>query len=187
MSQHLMGKRDSMPRKTIHRFLPDIGKLLQRPSLRWIDNLAHDPNLLHLNRHSVSLAVFVGIFCAFIPLPIQTLIAVAMCFWLGANLPIGMMAIWISNPITIPPMFYLTHQLGSFLLGSEPVDFTVTLSWEWFSNLGSGVLLPLIVGSLLCGIILASIGYFFIHYLWRWKVVKNWEERKNQRQNNRRA
>lgn len=176
-----------MPRKTIHRFLPDIGKLLQRPSLRWIDNLAHDSNLLHLNRHSVSLAVFVGIFCAFIPLPIQTLIAVAMCFWLGANLPIGMMAIWISNPITIPPMFYLTHQLGSFLLGSEPVDFTVTLSWEWFSNLGSGVLLPLMVGSLLCGIILASIGYFFIHYLWRWKVVKNWEERKNQRQNNRRA
>ena len=124
-----------------------------------------------------------GIFCAFIPLPIQTLIAAAMCFWLGANLPIGLMTIWISNPLTIPPMFYLTHQLGSFLLGSEPVNFTVTMSWEWFSNLGSGILLPLIAGSLLSGIILASIGYFFILYLWRWKVVKNWEIRKDQRHN----
>ncbi|MDB3966719.1 DUF2062 domain-containing protein [Porticoccaceae bacterium] len=172
-----------MPRKIIHRFLPDIGKLLQRPSLRWINSLTHDPNLLHLNRHSVSLGVFVGIFCAFIPLPIQTLIAAAMCFWLGANLPIGLMTIWISNPLTIPPMFYLTHQLGSFLLGSEPVNFTVTMSWEWFSNLGSRILLPLIAGSLLSGIILASIGYFFILYLWRWKVVKNWEIRKDQRHN----
>lgn len=172
-----------MPRKTIHRFLPDINRLLQRPSLRWMNSLAHDPNLLHLNRHSVSLAIFVGIFCAFIPLPIQTLIAVAMCFWLGANLPIGMMAIWISNPITIPPMFYLTHRLGSYLLSTDPVDFTVTLSWEWFSNLGAGVLMPLFVGSLLCGLIFASMGYFFILHLWRWKVVKKWEQRKNQRQN----
>ena len=173
-----------MPRKTIHRFLPDMAKLLQRPSLRWINFLAHDPNLFHLNRHSVSLAVFVGIFCAFIPLPAQTLIATLMCFWLGANLPIGLMTIWISNPITIPPMFYLTHQLGSYLLGSEPVNFTVALTWEWFSNLGSGVFLPLIAGSLLCGVMLASAGYFSIYYLWRWKVIKNWEARKNLRQSN---
>ena len=64
-----------MPRKTIHRFLPDMGRLLQRPSLRWINIISHDPNLLHLNRHSVSLAVFIGIFCAFVPLPGQTIIA----------------------------------------------------------------------------------------------------------------
>jgi hypothetical protein len=170
-----------MPRKTIHRFLPDMGRLLQRPSLRWINIISHDPNLLHLNRHSVSLAVFIGIFCAFVPLPGQTIIAALMCFWLGANLPIGMMAIWISNPLTIAPMFYLTHRLGSFLLGSEPVDFTVTLNWEWFSNIGAGILLPLVTGSLLCGIILASIGYFFILNLWRWKVIKNWERRKDLR------
>ncbi|MDG2502617.1 MAG: DUF2062 domain-containing protein [Porticoccaceae bacterium] len=170
-----------MPRKTIHRFLPDIGRLIQRPSLRWISRISHDPNLLHLNRHSVSLAVFIGILCAFIPLPGQTIIAAFMCFWLGANLPIGVVVIWISNPITIPPMFYLTHQLGSFLLGSEPVNFTVALNWEWFSNVGSAILLPLVTGSLLCGIILASIGYFFILNLWRWKVIKNWERRKDLR------
>ena len=142
------------------------------------------PTLLHLNRHSVSLASVCRYFlCLHASTGIQTLIAAAMCFWLGANLPIGLMTIWISNPLTIPPMFYLTHQLGSFLLGSEPVNFTVTMSWEWFSNLGSGILLPLIAGSLLSGIILASIGYFFILYLWRWKVVKNWETRKDQRHN----
>ena len=99
-----------MPRKTIRRFLPDIKGILDRPSLRWISNLPQDPNLLHLNRHSVSLAVFIGIFCAFIPIPIQTLLVIGMCFWWGANLPISMMIIWLSNPITIPPMFYLTYK-----------------------------------------------------------------------------
>jgi uncharacterized protein (DUF2062 family) len=171
-----------MPRKIIRHFLPDISRLLQRPSMAWVSFLSKDPNLFQLNRHSVSLAVFVGIFCAFIPLPGQTIIAAFMCLWLSANLPIGLMLIWLSNPVTIPPMFYLTHQLGSFLLGSDAVQFTVTLNWEWFSNMGMAFLLPLFVGSLLCGIILASVGYFFILYLWHWKVVQNWERRKDRQQ-----
>jgi hypothetical protein len=102
-----------MPKKIIHRFLPNINKLLEVRSLRWIKSLARDPNLFHINRHSVSLACAIGIFCAFLPLPGQTLIAVALCCWLGANLPIGIILIWISNPITIPPMFFITYQLGS--------------------------------------------------------------------------
>jgi uncharacterized protein (DUF2062 family) len=60
-------------------------------------------------------------------------------------------------------------------------DFSVTLSWEWFSQLGSDILLPLFVGSLLTGTLLASIGYFFVQFLWRWKVIKSWEQRKNMR------
>jgi len=170
-----------MPRKTIRRFLPDIRGLLQRPTLQWVGSLAHDPNLLHLNKHSVSLAVFVGILSAFVPLPVQTFIAIALCFSLGANLPLAIAIIWLSNPITIPPMFYLTYKLGTQILGSKMSDFSVTLSWEWFSQLGSDILLPLFVGSLLTGTLLASIGYFFVQFLWRWKVIKSWEQRKNMR------
>ena len=171
-----------MPRKIIRRLLPDIKELLNRPSLGWIRSLPQDPNLLHLNRHSVSLAVFIGIFCAFVPIPIQTLMVIAMCFWLGANLPLAMVIIWMSNPLTIPPMFYLTYKLGSYILGTTLGDFSVTLSWEWFSQLGSEILLPLFVGSILAGTVLASIGYFFVLFLWRWKVIKDWEHRKDIRQ-----
>jgi len=171
-----------MPRKTIRRFLPEMSELLNRPSLGWIRSLPQDPNLLHLNRHSVSLAVFIGIFCAFVPIPIQTLMVIAICFWLGANLPLAMVIIWMSNPLTIPPMFYLTYKLGSYILGTTLGDFSVTLSWEWFSQLGSEILLPLFVGSILAGTVLASIGYFFVLFLWRWKVIKDWEHRKDLRQ-----
>jgi len=170
-----------MPRKTIRRFLPDLKGILNRPSMRWISALPQDPNLLHLNRHSVSLAVFIGIFCAFIPIPIQTLLVIGLCFWWGANLPIAIVIIWLSNPLTIPPMFYLTYKLGSSILGTEVDSLSFTLSWEWFSQLGVDILLPLFVGSLLSGILLASAGYFFILFLWRWKVIRNWEKRKDLR------
>ena len=170
-----------MPRKIIRRFLPDLKSLLDQRSLRWLGSLSHDPNLLHLNRHSVSLAVFIGIFCAFIPLPIQTLLAIAMCFWLGANLPLAMIIIWISNPLTIPPMFFLTYKLGSYILNTQVSGFSVDLSWQWFSELGSDILLPLFLGSFISGTVLGLIGYFFILSLWRWQVIKNWEIRKNLR------
>lgn len=170
-----------MPRKTIRRFIPDIKSIMDQRSLKWFGSLSLDPNLLHLNRHSVSLAVFIGIFCAFIPLPIQTLLAIAMSFWLGANLPLSMTIIWMSNPVTIPPMFYLTHKLGSYILDTETSGFTIELSWQWFSQLGTDILVPLFLGSLICGATLGMIGYFFILSLWRWRVIKNWEIRKNLR------
>jgi uncharacterized protein (DUF2062 family) len=170
-----------MPRRTIHRFLPDVNKLLDAPSLAWIRSLAKDPNLFHINRHSVSLAFAIGVFCAFLPIPGQTLVAVILCYWLGANLPLGLILIWISNPITIPPMFFLTYQLGSSILDTQAVQFSAQMDWQWFKDLGSDVLKPLFLGSLICGSILSFVSYFAIFQLWRWKVLKNWQKRKEKR------
>lgn len=170
-----------MPRKTIHRVLPDINTLLSKPSLRWIRLLAMDPNLFHINRHSVSLAFAIGIFCAFLPIPGQTLIAVMLCYWFGANLPIGIILIWISNPVTIPPMFFLTYQLGSSILDTQAIQFSAQMDWQWFKSLGSDVLKPLLLGSLVCGTVLSAVSYYAIFQLWRWKVLKNWQDRKEKR------
>ena len=173
-----------MPKKTIHRFLPNINKLLDAPSLRWIRSLARDPNLFHINRHSVSLAFAIGVFCAFLPLPGQTLIAVALCYWLGANLPIGIILIWISNPVTITPMFFLTYQLGATILDTQAVQFSAQMDLQWLKGLGADVLRPLFLGSLICGSIFSVVSYFAVFLLWRWKVVKNWQDRKEKRAQN---
>ena len=149
--------------------------------MAWVISIAADPNLLHLNRQSVSLAVAIGIFCAFIPVPGQTLIAIFLCYQLRANLALSVVLIWISNPVTIPPMFYLTYQLGALILGTEPLVFTVELDWQWFKNLGTDILLPLFLGSLICATIFSVVGYFVVLYLWRWQVVKNWEQRNKAR------
>jgi uncharacterized protein (DUF2062 family) len=64
-----------MPRRTIRRLLPKPHAIRDHKSLRLVRERLHDPNLWHLNRHSVSVAAFVGIFVAFIPVPMQMLIA----------------------------------------------------------------------------------------------------------------
>jgi len=51
-----------MPKKFIKRFMPDHQQIRNHKTLnRVFGNLLHDPNLLHMNRRSVSGAFFVGL------------------------------------------------------------------------------------------------------------------------------
>ena len=170
-----------MPKKIIKNWLYGAKDRLRIDYPRWLQPFLDHPNLFHLNRNSISRAVGVGIFCAFIPLPIQTLITMFMCLIVGANLPLAVIVIWISNPITIPPMFFLTYKLGSLLLDREVMSFSVSLSWDWFSRLGEEILVPLFVGSFLSGLVLGIFGYRLVLFLWRWQVIKDWETRRIER------
>lgn len=170
-----------MPKKMIKNWLYGAKDRLRLDYPRWLQPFLDHPNLFHLNRNSISRAVGIGIFCAFIPLPIKTLITMFMCLIIGANLPLAVIVIWISNPITIPPMFFLTYKLGSLLLDREVMSFSVSLSWDWFSRLGEEILVPLFVGSFLSGLVLGIFGYRLVLFLWRWQVIKDWETRRIER------
>jgi len=78
-----------MPKKFIKRFMPDHKLIRNHKTLnRVFGTLLHDPNLLHMNRRSVSGAFFVGLFLAFVPLPIQMILGVALSILLRINMPI---------------------------------------------------------------------------------------------------
>ncbi|MBL4583105.1 MAG: DUF2062 domain-containing protein [Pseudomonadales bacterium] len=167
-----------MPRKFFKRHLPDPEKVKQYASLRFLGDVLHQPNLWHLNRRSVSRAAFVGVFCAFIPFPSQMLIAAFMSLWLRSNLALSVGLVWITNPLTIPPIFYSTYKLGCLMLGVPASDFTIELSWQWLTQSMKLFIAPLLVGSFTAGLALASISYVSIIVLWRQNVIKRWRERK---------
>ncbi|MCK9503569.1 MAG: DUF2062 domain-containing protein [Porticoccaceae bacterium] len=170
-----------MPRKIFRRWVPSHRTFAERKSLRFLQPLLNEPNLFHLNRHSVSVALFAGIFAAFLPTPGQTLIAAALALVLRCNLPIAIALIWISNPFTMAPLFFMTYELGRWLLQCPPMDFSFQLSWEWFQLQGKAIVAPLLLGSVISGLVFGGLGYLCMHQLWRWHVVRNWEARKQKR------
>ena len=90
-----------MPRRLFKRYMPDPDSIKTNKSLRFLGKLIHDPNLLHLNRHSVSRGMAIGLFWAMIPMPMQMLAAAAVAIPLRANLPISIGLVWLTNPLSL--------------------------------------------------------------------------------------
>lgn len=169
-----------MPRKLIKKYMPDEAKLKNHKHLSWLGDHLHEPNLWHMNRKSVSRAFAVGIFCAFLPIPMQMLVAAILALIARGNLPISVGLVWLTNPITMPPIFYGTYQVGAWLLGTQDVlEFEMTM--EWLQSSLSQIWWPLLFGSIVCGIIGAIVAYFGIRVCWAWSVGRNWQNRRQQR------
>ena len=167
-----------MANKIIKALFPNMSQVKEHPYLiNVFGGILHRQSLWHINRHSVSRGVAVGFFCAFIPLPIQMVIAALLAIVVRSNMAIAVISVWISNPITITPMFYFCYKLGALLLGIESEGFHFELSWEWLKGGFVVVWKPLLIGSIIVGTLSAFVGYFVIHIYWRYYVVSYWKRR----------
>ncbi|MGU9957880.1 MAG: DUF2062 domain-containing protein [Arenicellales bacterium WSBS_2016_MAG_OTU3] len=167
--------------RLIRRHLPTRKQIGEYGLARVFGERIKHENLWHLNRRSVANAVGIGLFCAFIPVPVQIFIAVGLALWLRANLPLSVMLVCITNPLTFIPIFTLPYLLGSLLLGNE----SVSLLNITFATLKQGFT-ALLLGSVIIGTVLAFAGYGLVHALWRMQIIKRWrariEARKKRRQ-----
>jgi len=159
--------------------MPDHEKIRSNKQLNKVfGTLLHDPNLLHLNRRSVSMAFFVGLFFAFVPLPTQMVMAAAVAILVRCNLPISVGLVWLTNPITMPPIFYFAYKVGAFILGTPERHFTFQLSWEWLGTELVAIWKPFLLGCTISGLVSGALGYALVRLLWRLHVIKALKERK---------
>jgi len=170
-----------MPKRIIKRFLPHHDKIRDHKHLQFLGTLLHDPNLLHLNRRSVSGAFAVGIFLAWIPVPFQMVLSAVAAIIVRVNLPISVVLVWITNPVTMPPMFYFAYKVGTWILGQTPQETKFKLTMEWITQSIDEIWQPLLLGSFVVGIICSLLSFVIIRSLWRFKVIQNWKERKAKR------
>jgi len=126
---------------------------------------------LSINRRMVARGVFFGLFIAFIPMPMQMLAVIALMPFVKFNVPIGITMCWLSNPFTMPPMYYMEYLTGSFFLGTEvqPVKMTI----EWFSENIKNIFLPLYVGTAFYSIAGSSLGYYLVNHFWKSSVDRD--------------
>lgn len=166
-----------MPKNLLKRWSPDPVKIRNNPALKFLGVLLHDPYLFHLNRHSVAVAFFAGLFITFLPIPGQVPLAALAALVLRCNLPITMALVWISNPLTFPIIFFAAYKLGARILDEPPQKFHFELSWEWLQHDFSHYWQPLLLGCILASCFFSCLGYVSINWLWRWNVIQRWKQR----------
>lgn len=96
---------------------------------------------------------------------------------LRANLPISVGLVWLTNPITMPPVFYANYKLGTWLLDTPAIEMPDKISLHWILEVTTTHWQPLYAGSIAMGLILAAIGYSCTVLYWRWWVNHNWKKR----------
>ena len=95
----------------------------------------------------------------------------ALAVGVQANLPIAVALVWITNPLTMPLLFFLAYKLGAWLLGLPPQGLDFHLSMPWLMHGLAMVWKPFLLGCLVCGLGLGAIGYIGMHLAWRGHVV----------------
>jgi uncharacterized protein (DUF2062 family) len=171
-----------MPRHLIKRYAPDHEMIRNHKHLRLFGQLLHDPNLWHLNRRSVSGAFAVGLFWAFIPIPFQMVAAAATAIPTRVNLPLSVALVWITNPVTMPAMFYFNYRVGTWIIGDPASTEDSAMTMDYLLESMAHIWQPLFCGSVLCGLVAAVLGYFGMRLLWRLHVVSEWRKRRQEKQ-----
>ncbi|MDC9719124.1 MAG: DUF2062 domain-containing protein [Gammaproteobacteria bacterium] len=168
-----------MPRKFFKRISPDPKTISQYKSLGWLSGLMHNTKLWGFKRSSVAKGCAIGLFCCMIPIPLQMLLAAFIALMWGANIPLSVALVWVSNPLTMAPIFYINYKFGSWILQTPTHQLDFEWSGHWLFNQLHMLWKPLYAGSFAGGIILAVVAFFTVQLLWTWQVKRNWLKRKH--------
>lgn len=173
------------------RILPTPETLRATPGLGWLGRYLHKrPWLWAANRRRVAMGAALGLGFGVIPIPSQMAIAGAAAVALRANVGAAVAATWLTNPLTLVPIWSLAIFLGNAVLpGAQPLSEISVLElswqqpaswlpafWSWVSSLGPSLL----VGLPLAGLLLGGLLYGLIYLVWGWVI--QWERRRRLRQ-----
>lgn len=123
---------------------------------------------------SIARGAALGTFVALTPtVGIQMFLVTILALPLRANIPIPLALVWLSNPLTVIPMYYCYYWLGTLVLGLETRGYralAMRFSEQMramgsqgplasLQTLGAEVLWPLMVGSVILATVLAIPAY----------------------------
>ena len=142
--------------------------------------LAH-PAYFAANRRSISSALWLGLFIGLLPIPGQTPLALLGAIALRVNVPLAAIAVWISNPVTFVPIFYLAYRLGATLLNIPPEPWPDQISWEWLTSEMAVRWKPLFYGSFIVATSVSSTVYVAVNFIWQVMTRNRYRTRRDNR------
>lgn len=167
-----------MPKKLLKKLFPNLDAMRHNQSLEMFGHAGREPNLWHLNRRSVSRGIALGLFCAFVPIPGQMILAAALAIIVRANIPLAVIFVWVSNPITMPALFFTAYKFGTILLGVDLQPFQFEFSLNWLFTELQDRWQPFLVGCISFGALVSAVAYVIVQVYWRSYVSNVWQKRK---------
>lgn len=142
-----------------------------RPILRWVIKLRSTPR-------AIAGGLALGTFIAFTPtVGVQLILAFVAATLFNMNRPAAMIPVWITNPVTVAPIYTFNYWLGSKVWDGPPlsevsrlfIDIGRTLTRLEFWNIkdqffavlqmGKEILIPLLIGGLAVGVVTGLLVY----------------------------
>lgn len=156
----------------------------ERLQTRKFDPIIHKYKLpkayLAISRRSIANAFLVGLFFALVPMPFQ-MIAVLFCTpLLKFNVPVALSLVWITNPFTMPFIFYTEYLIGNTLLFREGIN-SVELTMSWFQNNLEAIFIPLYFGAFVSAVTTSLTGWYLVTRTWKHSVHQEKHHKKSKR------
>ncbi|WP_044406438.1 DUF2062 domain-containing protein [Thiomicrospira microaerophila] len=121
------------------------------------------------DRNTFAKAGFVGAFCAFIPVPLQMPLAAIMAYYAKANIPFSVALAWITNPVTMWPIWTFGYLVGAKILGMPTlrnIEVTEGLGvWGWMTEVFPQIWIPLWFGNIFMGTLVGLGLYLVIRFI----------------------
>ena len=161
------------------KYTPDKTVVEKYKILSWVGKPLLHKELWQFSKRSLCGGVAIGFFWAWMPMPFQMLPAAIFSIIFRVNFPLSLIGVWISNPITMPPMMYFAYLLGSKLLNLSPEYDSFKLSMQWIESSWNNIWEPLLAGSLILGIISSILGYITMYVIWKVFIYNKMKKRQN--------
>ncbi len=154
------------------RPLPRRSNIHRYPVLKWFAKTAYDRSYLwSFKGNAMVQALFWGIWIAMLPIVgIQMIVVFLLALIVRANLPLIVALQWISNPLTMAPIYFADYEIGLLILELFGVDYgrnkLLTAEFDWsgmeFADLWELVdtFPPMMVGGSVVGISLGVLAVF---------------------------
>jgi len=118
-----------------------------------------DKQYISFEKEMVLRAVFIGLFIAFIPMPMQMFAVFLVSPFIKFNVLLAFAMCWITNPFTMPFIYFIEYQTGVYILG---IEATKTFSIDNLSK----VIIPLYYGAFVFSITISTLGYFLTNLIY---------------------
>ncbi len=184
-----------MRRSKYFKHIPTSKSIQENRFLKPFSRYLHHHFLWQFNRRGVAGGLAVGLFVGILIPFAQILFGAIAAILVRVNLPVAAFATFVTNPLTVPPLYYAAYRLGNWLIGPDRAATDQALNSGifgkvlgeqaevsyWFSNLIEWVQTvgpQLMTGLAIIAIVSAVAGYVLVSVIWQLQARLRWQRRR---------